>query len=368
MNGASPDAEVLFARRGRAGIITLNRPRAINALTHAMVGLIRERLEAWRADDSVQTVVLDGAGERGLCAGGDIARLYQDATSGDGAASLAFWRDEYALDAAIARYPKPFVAIMDGLVLGGGIGLSAHASHRVVTESSRLGLPETGIGFVPDVGATWLLSRAPGELGTYLALTAGTVGAGDAIALGLADVYVPRRRLPLLVADLERSDATTALARHTVESPESELLAEHGWIDAAFGADRVAEILVRLRTGPTDDRAHKTAELIETRSPVASAVALAALRRAASLPDLESALEQEYRVSARALQTHDFVEGVRAQVIDKDRAPRWQPKDAATVDEAMVAAYFEPVSTRFPDQPPLVLGPGPSPAPASPPA
>ena len=201
------EPEVVFDRRGHVGSITLNRPRAINALTHSMAGLIRAQLDRWANDDDVKTIVLTGSGERGLCAGGDIVSLYRDAESGDGSASRAFWRDEYELNAFIARYPKPYVAIMDGIVLGGGIGISAHASHRIVTERSKLGLPETGIGFIPDVGASWLLTRSPGELGTYLALSASTVRAGDAIAIGLADSYVPSERLPMLIRDLEQVDA-----------------------------------------------------------------------------------------------------------------------------------------------------------------
>lgn len=359
MNTGTPatdgdDAEVVFHRAGRAGIIVLNRPRAINALTHGMVRQIRATLDVWAVDDDIATVAITGSGERGLCAGGDIVSLHRDATTGDGTASLAFFRDEYALDAFIHRYPKPVVAVMDGIVLGGGIGISAHASHRIVTETSQLGLPETTIGFVPDVGATWLLSHAPGRLGTYLALTAGTVGPGDALALGLADVYVPRARLPLLLADLERADVATVLARHAAPAPAAALLADRAWIDAAFAADDVAGILSALRANGAA-AAVPTAELIEKRSPAASAATLAALRRAAALPDLESALLQEYRVSAHALLTHDFAEGVRAQVIDKDRSPRWRPADAGSVDRATVDAYFAPVDIRFPAEPPLLL-------------
>ena len=230
-----PDAaepEVLFSRVGMLGHITLNRPRAINALTHGMVRAIHRTLRDWARDDAVRTVVLTGAGDRGLCAGGDIVSLYRDATSGDGDASAAFWRDEYRLNAAIARYPKPFVAIMDGVVLGGGIGLSAHGSHRIVTERSTLGMPETTIGFVPDVGGTWLLSHAPGELGTYLALTAGSVRAGDAIAIGLADAYVPAERIPALLRALQGTAASAAIAAVAEPSPESDLLARRAWIDA----------------------------------------------------------------------------------------------------------------------------------------
>lgn len=340
---ADPEQEVVFTRRGRIGEIALNRPRAINALTHGMVELIRHRLGEWAGDPGVETVLLVGRGDRGLCAGGDIVALYTDATSGDGAASIAFWRDEYALNAEIARFPKPYVAVMDGIVLGGGIGLSAHGSHRIVTERSKLGLPETGIGFIPDVGSTWLLARAPGGLGRYLALSAATFGAGDAIALGLADRFVPSERLPQLVADLESTDADAAIAAHATAAPESELARARSWIDDAFAADSVSGVLSRLRSDPSNDAALAIADTIEAKSPLAVAVALESLRRVAALPSLEEALAQELRVSAHALTAHDFAEGVRAQVIDRDRNPVWSPATAADVEREQVDAYFEPI-------------------------
>ena len=230
------EPEVLLEKRGRLGHVILNRPRAINALTHGMVREIQAALDEWAGDDSVQTVLLTGSGERGLCAGGDVVALYRDAIEGDGRASAGFWADEYRLNASIASYPKPYVAVMDGLVLGGGIGLSAHGSHRIVTERSKLGMPETGIGFVPDVGGTWLLSHAPGELGTYLGLTAGSVRAGDAIALGLADSYVPSVRIAALAEALETTDAETAIAAVSEPAPESPLLAQQPWIGAENAA------------------------------------------------------------------------------------------------------------------------------------
>ena len=321
------DAEVLFERRGSLARIALNRPRAINALTHGMVVAIAAKLAEWATDDSVERVVLTGAGERGLCAGGDIVSLYRDATDGDGAASEAFWRDEYALDAHIARYPKPFVSIMDGVTLGGGVGLAAHASHRVVTERSKVGMPETTIGFVPDVGGTWLLSRMPGELGTYLALSATPVGPGDAIALGLADYFVPSSLLP----DLLESGDPVAFAQ---EPPSPVLLLEQGWIDAGFEGSDLATILTRVE-------GREVAEVIAAKSPTALTVTLESLRRSRELPDLPAALAQEFRVSMHALTTPDFAEGIRAQVIDKDRNPRWNParvQDVTNVDE-----FFAPL-------------------------
>ncbi|WP_166876347.1 enoyl-CoA hydratase/isomerase family protein [Salinibacterium sp. ZJ450] len=343
MNRPEPAAaEVLIDRRGRLGHITLNRPRAINALTVGMVADIQTALDEWEADPAIQTVLITGAGDRGLCAGGDIVSLYRDARDGDGAASARFWRDEYRLNAHIARYPKPYVAIMDGTVLGGGVGVSAHGSHRIVTERTAVGMPETSIGFVPDVGGAWLLTRAPGELGLYLALTARPVGAGDAIALGLADSCVPSERLPTLIAALESTPAAEAIAAVATPAPQSPLLAERPWIDAAFSAHTVTEISARLRASP-EPAAQQAADALAEKSPTALAVTLEALRRARQAHALEDVLRQDYRVSLRSLAAADFAEGVRAQVIDKDRRPRWRPAELSSVTDADVAAYFAPL-------------------------
>lgn len=340
---AASDPEVLFDKRGRLGLITLNRPRAINALTHGMVIQMSAALSRWADDDEIRTVAIIGSGERGLCAGGDIVSLYEDATTGDGQASADFWFDEYHLNAQIKRYAKPIVAIQDGIVLGGGIGISAHASHRIVTERSKLGLPEVGIGFIPDVGASWLLSRAPGELGTYLALTAGSVGTADAIALGLSDTFIASDNLPRLLAALETTDAAEATLLLAESAGDAPLLQAQTWIDEAFTADTVDEILERLRaTGAADAAA--TADIIQTKSPLALAATLAGLRRARDLRSLEEALEQEYRVARRMHAASDFAEGVRAQVIDKDRNPAWAPATAVTAD--VVDALFAPLEDR----------------------
>ncbi|GAA4158077.1 enoyl-CoA hydratase/isomerase family protein [Gryllotalpicola daejeonensis] len=336
---AQAERDVEFARRGHLAEIALNRPRAINALTHGMVSAIHAALEQWADDDTVQTVVLTGRGDRGLCAGGDIVGLYYDMVDGDGSASEAFWRDEYRLNLYIANYPKPFVAVMDGVTLGGGVGLSAHAAIRVVTERSKVGMPETSIGYIPDVGGTWLLAHAPGELGTYLGLTASTIGAADAILAGFADHYVPSERLSALIEDLETGDADAAVTRHAETPPPGTLGAAREWIDPAFSAPTVAEVVGRLRADGRSEAA-ATADLIEAKSPTAVSVTLEALRRAAQLPDLAAALEQELRVSVHALTSHDFREGIRAQVIDKDRQPHWQPATLAEVDPSSVATYF----------------------------
>jgi enoyl-CoA hydratase len=328
------EAEVLFDRRGALAQIVLNRPRALNALTHGIVVAIAAALDEWAADDGVRTVALTGAGERGLCAGGDIVAMYRDATAGDGTGTERFWRDEYALDARIARYPKPFVAVMDGVTLGGGVGLSAHAAHRVVTERSTVGMPETTIGFVPDVGGTWLLSHAPGELGTAVALSATPVGAADAMGMGLADVFVPSGRIPALLEALVSRPASDVLAEFAEEPPAPTLLPDREWIDTAFAGDDLGAILSRI-----DGR--EIAGVIAAKSPTALAVTLESLRRARELPDLEAALAQEFRVSMHSLASPDFAEGIRAQVIDKDRSPRWNP--ARVEDVRGVEEYFAPL-------------------------
>lgn len=339
--GAGDAPPVLFDVRGHTGVITLNRPRALNALTHPMVLRIDEALARWAQDPAVHQVLIRGAGERGLCAGGDIRAIHDDAKAGGGA-SAAFWRDEYRLNARIARYPKPYVALMDGIVMGGGVGVSAHGSVRVVTERSRVAMPETGIGFVPDVGGTHLLARAPGLVGTHLALTGAAVGAADAVYCGLADHCVPAARLPELTAELATSPAATVLERYATAPGPGELAGRRAWIDHCYAADTVEEIVERL-LGHGDPAAKEAAETVLAKSPTSLKVTLAALRRAAAPGPLERDLVREFRVSCRALAAPDLVEGVRAQVVDKDRTPRWSPAALADVTDAEVERYFAPL-------------------------
>ncbi|MFC9740856.1 enoyl-CoA hydratase/isomerase family protein [Streptomyces noursei] len=348
------DDPVLLTREGRTARITLNRPRAVNALTHSMVDRIDAALTACEADPAVAAVVLTGAGERGLCAGGDIRAIYEDARA-RGTASAAFWRAEYRLNARIARYPKPYVAVMDGIVMGGGVGLSAHGNVRLVTERSQIAMPETGIGFVPDVGGTYLLGLAPGELGTHLALTGTAIGAADALLCGLADHFVPSGRLADLLADLTTTEVWDALERHVRQPPPGELARERAWIDTCYRADTVEEIVDRLRAHPAPAAA-RAAETLSRKSPTALKVTLAAVRRARHLGPLERVLEQEYRISCAALSTPDLVEGIRAQVIDKDRTPKWSPGTLAEVGAADVERFFASPEPPGPDAP---FGPAP---------
>lgn len=335
------DTDVLVRSSGRLGRLTLNRPKAINALTLEMVRQLHVGLDAFEADPAIEVVLLDGAGERGLCAGGDIVALYEEVRSGS-TAPRVFWSEEYVLDARIARFPKPIVAIMDGIVMGGGIGLAGHASHRLVTERLVSAMPEVGIGFAPDVGGTWLFTRMPGELGTHLALTGARMGAHDAIAAGLADRVVASSALPQLVDDLALLGLGDALERAQavpVDAPEGELGSARPWIAECYAHERVEEILASLEARP-EAAASKAAAAIRRASPTSLKVTLRALRSARKLPNLEAALEQELRISCGFLVAGDFVEGVRAQVIDKDRDPQWEPSTLGGVDPSTVNRFF----------------------------
>ncbi|MFE7624089.1 enoyl-CoA hydratase/isomerase family protein [Streptomyces sp. NPDC057509] len=353
MNHEDP---VLLHTEGRVRHLTLNRPRALNALNHAMVLRMAEALDAAEHDPGVTAVLLTGAGERGLCAGGDIRAVRDDAVAG-GRASLDFWRDEYRLNARIARFPKPYIALMDGIVMGGGVGVSAHGSVRIVTERSRIAMPETGIGFVPDVGGTYLLGTAPGELGTHLALTGEAIGAADALLCGLADHFVSAQGLAALVADLGActtpEDVTATAGRHARPAPGGVLAAHRAWIDSCYAADTVEEIVDRL-TGHEAPAARETAATILAKAPTSLKVTLESVRRARRLGGLEAVLDQEYRVSTAAFAGPDLVEGVRAQIVDKDRDPRWDPAELSRVTHADVARHFAPLGDRE-----LGLGPAP---------
>jgi enoyl-CoA hydratase len=334
--------EVVIRREGRAGRITMNRPQALNALTHAMVGRIWDALIAWKGDPAVELVLIDGTGDRGLCAGGDVRSLYESRTQGSGDAR-AFWRDEYRLNALIGRYPKPYVAIQDGIVMGGGIGLSGHGSHRIVTERSRLAMPETGIGLIPDVGGTWLLAHAPGEAGTYLGLTGASMGAADAIYARFADTFVPFARLPALVERLCEGRAVDAAISELAQAPGAAELAQRAEdIGHLLGGETVEAIVGALERTPFEWAAKARAALAQ-KSPKSLKLTLAAIKGGRRLPSLEEALKVEYRLTVRLFEDGEFPEGVRALIIDKDRQPRWAPPDLAGVTDDLVSRYLAPL-------------------------
>ena len=336
-------SDLLVRVSGRCGRITLNRPRALNALSTEMVCAMHTALAAWASDPRVALVLLDGAGERGLCAGGDIRAVYEAVRSGNPNAAVAFFRTEYRLNYLIARYPKPFVAIMDGLVMGGGIGVSGHASHRVVTERSELAMPETAIGFVPDVGGTHLLRNAPAEFGTYLGLTGSRIGAPDAIACGLADFLVPSEELQASIKQLETCETPDMLedalrGRASDRSP-GKLAAQGSWIRESFSAHTVEEIFAALAQHLSPEAGVALGEL-RTKSPTSLKVTLAALRNARKWNNLALCLEQEFRIAQVCLRKDDFMEGIRAAIIDKDRRPCWHPERLEEVTSQEVERYF----------------------------
>jgi enoyl-CoA hydratase len=337
--------ELIVREHGALRRITLNRPKALNALTLDMVVTMTRLLRSWAADPTVDVVLLDGAGERGLCAGGDIRALYDAAKSGDPLPEK-FWAAEYHLDVLIARYPKPFVAVMDGLVMGGGVGLAAHAAHRIVTERSAVAMPEVAIGFFPDVGASYLLARTPGQAGTYMALTGHRLGAADAIYCGLADLHIAAAKLaelPDALAACRSADAVRGrLDALSSAAPTGKFPAAQQWIDDCYGADEVETIIDRL--GSAKAEAARTARAAMAKmSPTSLKVTLRNIRDALSFKRVEQSFQQDYRIALACIAGHDFIEGIRAQIVDKDRNPRWQPDRLEAVTAAIVERHFQSV-------------------------
>ena len=336
--GPTGTDEVLFAVEGSLGRVLLNRPRAINSLTRDMVVAVRAQLLAWEQDDTVSAVTIEGAGERGLCAGGDV-RAVREAHLAGTSGGVDFWADEYVLDAQIAEYPKPVIAIMDGVVMGGGLGISMFGVARWTTERSKVAMPETIIGFFPDVAATYLLSRAPGEAGTHVAMTGTTFTGADAVHLGLADAVVDHARLPELVRAIAAGGPVEPVPAGAATSEDSALAAAHDWIDECYVGDDPAAILIRLRAHDHPD-ARAAAEEISLRSPLSVAVTLEAVRRAAQATSVREVLEQDTRVARALLARGDFDEGVRALLVDKDRQPRWRHDSVENVSRAEVLGVF----------------------------
>jgi len=339
----SETRDVIIRREGRAGRITLNRPKALNALTYPMVLEIWQALRGWQTDPAVALVLIEGAGDKGLCAGGDIRSLYDSRTQGSTFAHK-FWSDEYHLNALIGRYPKPIVAYMDGIVMGGGIGISAHASHRIVTEKSQLAMPETTIGLIPDVGGTWLLAHMPGESGPYCGLLGHRMSAGDALYAGFADTMVPRDRLDELARALcHTSGPVSATIASFAAAPSSSALADNqAAIDAAFRYGSIEAVREALAATPGDWAAKVLADFAP-RSPLAMKAAFKAIKLARKLPSLEATLEMELRLTTHLFEHGEFPEGIRALIVDKDKSPRWNPPRLEDVTDAMVEALLAPL-------------------------
>lgn len=331
--------EVICRKRGAIGHITLNRPQALNALTTGMVRGIAAALDAWETDADVRCVVVEGAGEKAFCAGGDIRLLWEQGTAGDHKAQLDFWREEYILNVRIKLYPKPYVAIVDGIVMGGGVGVSEHGSHKIAGDGFLYAMPEVGIGFFPDVGATYFLPRLEGRAGTYLALTGARAKAGDAVALGLADAHVARDKIPSLVAALEAGeDVDAAIARLSSAAAPGPIVENRSAIDACFAGAGVADILARLDADGSPF-AQDAAKTMRTKSPTSMAIALRQMQVGGAMTMAE-AMRTEFRIVSRICRGKDFYEGVRATIVDKDGKPAWSPAQVADVTSSAVDAYF----------------------------
>ena len=342
---APVEGDLIIRREGAAGVIRLNRPKAINAMTLEMSIGIDAALDAFEADPAVAVVVLEGAGERGLCAGGDIRGLYESSKAG-GDLGKTFWRQEYVMNARIAKFPKPYVAFMDGLVMGGGVGLSAHARHRVVTEKTKLAMPEVGLGFFPDVGGTWLLSHSPGEIGTYFGLTGTTMNGSDAIHARFADAVVPsvkwaglREALTKVHPGTTSAEVKSLIDGFATGETAGPVAAMQSDIDGWFAHDRMEDIVAALRSDGSE-LALATLKTLNEKSPRGMVVTLKLLRLARTSRTLEECLVREYRAALEVFASDDFREGVRAAVIDKDRNPTWSPPTIEDVTPDMVAPYF----------------------------
>ncbi len=316
-------ADVLIRRDGRAGRITLNRPKALNALTYDMCRAIDAALIAWRNDPEVALVLIDAEGERAFCAGGDIAEMYATGTRGDFAYGRRFWADEYRMNARIAEYPKPVVSFLHGFTMGGGVGVGCHASHRIVGETAQIAMPECGIGLVPDVGGSYLLATAPGRLGEYLGTTGARMGPGDAILVGFADYFVPERDWEGVKALLVATGDAGAVTAQVQAAPKGRLAELQPEIDAHFGAGPLASIARSLTAAGTAFAADALIALHRA-APLSAACTVEMIRRLRGHATMRAALALEYCFTWRAMEHADFLEGIRAAIIDKDRSPRWR--------------------------------------------
>lgn len=336
--------EVLTRIENGIGRITLNRPQALHALNTDMCRMMSEALAEWAVDDSVKMLMVDHAeGTRGFCAGGDI-RMVAESGRRDGKAGEEFFRIEYTLNTQIKRFPKPYIACLDGVTMGGGVGISIHGSHRIATEHTLFAMPETGIGLFPDVGGSWFLPRLEGELGTWLALTGARLKGRDVQAAGIATHFVTSEKLPEVKARILAGEAPDAVLADYVERPQAPTYAGHlDIINHCFSRPTITDICLALKMAD-DDWATAQADILKTRSPLSMAVSLEQLRRGAQMSSFEDIMRMEYRIACHIIRTHDFSEGVRAVIEDKDHAPKWSPETPAGVSQNQVEAMFAPVS------------------------
>lgn len=337
--------DVIFEVRGALGLLTLNRPQALNALNTVMVDAMVAALRHCAGNDAITAVAITGAGGKAFCAGGDIRLIHDLGKAGRQAEALDFWAREYRLNAMIHRFPKPYIALIDGVVMGGGVGVSLHGSHRLAGPNYLFAMPEVGIGFFPDVGATYALPRLPGAMGTYLAVTGARLRRADALALGLATHSITGEETDTLLDALAAGQGVEAvLPRFHEAAGEAPIMAQRAAIDHHFGKESLAAIIASLEAaGPEDGFAAQTLAQMQLKSPLSMAISFEQMRRGRGL-DFAAAMALEYRIVSRIVYGHDFYEGVRALLIDRDNRPRWQPDAVAGVTPAMVAAYFAPLS------------------------
>lgn len=337
--------DILIRVEGHAGIISLNRPSALHALTLPMVHAMTQALLAWRDDDAVRSVIIDHADGRGFCAGGDIAFLRNSALNDNGESGRKFFHDEYQLNHLMFTYPKPIVAFMDGITMGGGVGISQPARFRVATENTKFAMPETGIGLFPDVGGGWYLSRLEGRVGQFLALTGSRIAGAGCLSLGLATHYLPSNVLAeaksrIATEDVERIDGI--LGTLSVTPPASKIVETLFQINRHFASDRLEDILLSLE-GDASDWAMRELATLRSKSPQTCKVALRQLSESSTLTDFADNMAMEYRIASRVIVRPDFAEGVRAVIVDKDNAPNWNPATAEAVSDALIDAIFAPL-------------------------
>lgn len=337
--------DILIRVEGHAGFISLNRPSALHALTLPMVHAMTEALLAWRDSDAVKCVVIDHAEGRGFCAGGDIAFLRDSAINDGGESGRKFFHDEYQLNHLLFTYPKPVVAFMDGITMGGGVGISQPARFRVATENTKFAMPETGIGLFPDVGGGWYLSRLEGRVGQFLALTGSRVAGAGCLSLGLATHYVPSEALAeakqrITTEDVDRIDGI--LGTLSVTPPPSQIVETLFQINRHFASDQLEDVLKSLENDETPWAMKELASL-RTKSPQTCKVALRQLAESSTLNDFADNMAMEYRIASRVIVRPDFAEGVRAVIVDKDNAPKWNPATPEEVSDALIDAIFAPL-------------------------
>ena len=326
---------------GKAGRITLQRPKALNAMTYEMCLAIEDTLVEWKHDSKVELIIIDAQGDKAFCSGGDISDLYEEGRKKNYSYGKKFWDDEYRLNALIAKYPKPYIAFMQGFTMGGGVGISCHGSHRIVCETSKIAMPECSIGLIPDVGGSLLLARAPSNLGYYLGITGTQMDAADAVFAGFADGFIPKNEWPYIIQILEKSGDASILQKYLKTPGESQLSKNKKFFEAAFKSKNLSKIVQFLSTSE-NQVGLSASQKITINCPIAMTYTLEMLSQLSPKSGIEDALDLEYRFTSRAQEYGSFQEGIRAAIIDKDRKPKWK-FEIDTVPKEIIAEFFKPV-------------------------